>query len=354
MLGAVAVGLLGLIALELWGPRVALVAAGVAALYPSLAILGVALLSEPLFVALELGALYAVLRRRRPGAGRSWLVLAGVLCGLAVLTRANGGVLLLPLALAAWTRRPRWSARALAAPAAIVVAAVATVAPWTVRNVVVLRAAVPVATDLGQTLAGTYNPISAINRFHWRNTRRLPAADRPALAAPTEAARSAALSRAGLRYLAAHPLDVLSASTWNTARLLELDPAGRSNLAGELRSRSLARVSVAGFALLALLAAGGALTRRARAAPWWLWLIPVLMWAGTVPFAVNFSRFRAPIDPFLILLAALAVTAAGERVARAVGGTAWGWGRRAAAEPARRPRAALLRAAAAWPRATAV
>ena len=30
---------------------------------------------------------------------------------------------------------------------------------------------------------------------------------------------------------------------------------------------------------------------------------------GTVPFAVNFDRFRAPIDPFLILLAALAITA---------------------------------------------
>jgi hypothetical protein len=42
----------------------------------------------------------------------------------------------------------------------------------------------------------------------------------------------------------------------------------------------------------------------------------VLLWAGTVPFAVNFDRFRAPLDPFLILLAALALTAGAERAAR--------------------------------------
>ena len=134
LLGAAAVGLIALIALELWGPKVGLVAGVVAAIYPSLAVLGVALLSEPLFVALELGAIYAVLRRRRPGGSWRWLVVAGVLCGLAVLTRANGAVLLVPLCLAVWTGRPRLRPRALLAPAAIVVAAALTVLPWTLAQ----------------------------------------------------------------------------------------------------------------------------------------------------------------------------------------------------------------------------
>jgi hypothetical protein len=68
--------------------------------------------------------------------------------------------------------------------------------------------------------------------------------------------------------------------------------------------------------VLALLALAGLLAPRTRAAPRWLWLVPVLLWASTVPFAVNFDRFRAPLDPFLILLAAVALTAAGERVAQ--------------------------------------
>ncbi len=273
LLGAAAVGLIALIALELWGPKVGLVAGVVAAIYPSLAVLGVALLSEPLFVALELGAIYAVLRRRRPGGSWRWLVVAGVLCGLAVLTRANGAVLLVPLCLAVWTGRPRLRPRALLAPAAIVVAAALTVLPWTLRNASVLHAPVPVATDLGQTLAGTYNPASAARHFRWRNTRHLPAADASALAHP-EAQRSAALTRDGLRYLSAHPLAVVEASAWNTLRLLDVDRVARQDLAGELRSRGLARVSFVGFGVLALLAFAGLFARRLREGPWWLWLTP--------------------------------------------------------------------------------
>jgi hypothetical protein len=259
-------------------------------------------------VALELGAVYAALRARRAGA-LGWTAAAGMLCGLAVLTRANGAVLLLALALAV----PRRAIPVLAA------AAVLTVAPWTARNLQVLHAPVPVSTDLGQTLAGTYNPAAAADRFRWRNTRRLPRQDRPAAHRRTEAARSAALTRDGLRYLAAHPGDVALAAAWNTARLLELDPHARESLAGEVQSRTLAAVSVAGFAVLAGLALLGALTRRARRAPLWLWLAPILLWAGTAPFAVNFSRFRAPIDPFLELLAALPPAAAAPLARRAGG-----------------------------------
>jgi 4-amino-4-deoxy-L-arabinose transferase-like glycosyltransferase len=310
LLETVGVALIGLIALELWGRRVALLAAAVAALYPALAVLGVALLSEPLFVALELGAVYAALRAgARGGRALAWTAAAGVLCGLAVLSRANGAVLLVPLALAV----PRRAIPVLLA------GAVLAVAPWTLRNLAVLHAPVPVSTDLGQTLAGTYNPVAAANRFRWRNTRRLPPQDRPALKRPTEPERSAALTRDGLRYLGAHPGDAGLAALWNSARLLELDPSAREALAGEVQSRSLAAVSIGGFALLAALALPGAFTRRAGAVPRWLWLVPLLMWAGTVPFAVNFSRFRAPIDPFLELLAALTPAAAAPHVRRAAG-----------------------------------
>ena len=224
LLGAAAVGLIALIAMELWGPPVALVAGLVAALYPSLAILGVALLSEPLFIVLELAAIYAVLRRRRAGGSGSWrwLVLAGVLCGLAILTRANGAVLLLPLALAAWTERPRRRPRALLAPAVLVVAAALTVLPWTLRNASVLHAAVPVASDLGPTLAGTYNPASAAAHFGWRAARHLPPGYAPPRAL-SEAQRSSALARDGLRYISAHPLALVEASAWNTLRLVDGD-----------------------------------------------------------------------------------------------------------------------------------
>jgi 4-amino-4-deoxy-L-arabinose transferase-like glycosyltransferase len=82
---------------------------------------------------------------------------AGVLAGLMILTRANAATLLAPLTVAVWDARPRWSWRALAPPAALVAVALLTMAPWTVRNAVEFGSFVPVSTQLGTVLAGTYN-----------------------------------------------------------------------------------------------------------------------------------------------------------------------------------------------------
>src|SRR2546421_238778 len=54
-------------------------------------------------------------------------------------------------------RRPRLSVRSLAAPAITLVCMLLVVAPWTIRNALVLHRFVPVTTELGNTMAGTYN-----------------------------------------------------------------------------------------------------------------------------------------------------------------------------------------------------
>jgi hypothetical protein len=60
-----------------------------------------------------------------------------------------------------------------------------------------------------------------------------------------------------------------------------------------------------------LLGIAGIFARPARAAPLWLWAIPVLMLSTVMVLATN--RFRAPIDPFILLLAAVAVTGVWQR-----------------------------------------
>jgi 4-amino-4-deoxy-L-arabinose transferase-like glycosyltransferase len=304
-LGAAGVALLGIVAWQLWGAVLGLIAAGLAALHPPLTVLGLALLGESLFVVLELAAVAAALRARSTGALR-WAIVAGAFAGLATLTRNNGLVLLVPLVLLVWTgrRRPRWSA-----PLAVLAAALVVVTPWTVRNAIVLDAFVPVATNLGQTLAGTYNAQSARHDYRWRSTRLLPAARRAQLRAMTEPERSDALTRDALRYIREHPAAPAVVALQNTGRLAELDPEARSVLRLVVGSKRLALVSIAGFGAFALLALAGALTARARAVPWPVWLAPLLLGVSVVLFAVNFSRFRAPLDPWLILLAALAVGA---------------------------------------------
>ena len=115
IVGTLIVALLGVIAAQLLGRRVALVAMALGAVYVPLVLVGGSLMSETLFAALLLGALAAAIRGAGAGHRCRWALLAGVLGGLTILTRANGAVLLLPLALAVWDGRPRWSRRALPA-----------------------------------------------------------------------------------------------------------------------------------------------------------------------------------------------------------------------------------------------
>lgn len=120
--------------------RVGLTAAGIAALYPELVWQSVHFWSEPLFMALLWGALALVLAAGFSGRA-AVAALAGILLGLAALTR-DPALYLAPIA-AGWLllRRPReWR------PAAAFAVAIAlAVLPWTVRNWARYDAFVPVS-----------------------------------------------------------------------------------------------------------------------------------------------------------------------------------------------------------------
>ena len=119
LLGVLAVLLIYLVARRVWGETTGLIAAGVGAVAPPLAYLSAALMSETLFLVLELAAVLALLRYREERRLR-WVLAAGVMCGLCALTRANGLVLIVAgvVAVAAlgrarnggghWPRRPLW------------------------------------------------------------------------------------------------------------------------------------------------------------------------------------------------------------------------------------------------------
>src|SRR5262249_45529527 len=136
VLGTVIAVLIGAIALRLWGRRTGLIALALAAVYPPLILFSGALMTEPLLIALLLGSVVALLDRR--------LIVAGVLAGLAVLTRSNAILLLAPLAVGALVARPH---RRLLHAAAFVAIALAVVSPWTIRNAVAFHAFVPVSTE---------------------------------------------------------------------------------------------------------------------------------------------------------------------------------------------------------------
>ena len=69
--------------------------------------------------------------------------------------------------------------------------------------------------------------------------------------------------------------------------------------------------------MLCLLALAGAFTKLARTAPKWIWWVPILLALSVVLVNVETPRFREPVDPFLILLAAAAAATLTARLRRA-------------------------------------
>jgi 4-amino-4-deoxy-L-arabinose transferase-like glycosyltransferase len=297
------VALIGVLALQLWGRRVALIAMALGAVYVPLILVGQSVMSEPLFVLCMLGSLAAVLRR--------WAVVAGVLMGLAILGRANALILLLPLAWAVW-RYGSWRT-----VVALFVAAGLTVLPWTIRNAVELHHFVPVSTQFGSALAGTYNSDAMNDRENpasWRSLKRVRDYQDifSRVRTTNEAVLEKELRSASVAFIKDHPAYVLTVAYWTTRRMLDLASLDWSIHTASTISvgRFWGVVGVICFWVFALLAIVGAFTARAREAPLWFWSVPLLMYLGVVFLVVETPRYRSAIDPFVVLLAALALTVA--------------------------------------------
>ncbi len=330
-LGALAVILFYLIVKRIWGRRTALLAAALAAVFPPLVLLGRDLFSEALFIALELGAVLCVLEFRR-ARGLRWAAAAGLLCGLAALTRNPGPALAIPAIIGLWVLRPRLSRRAVAAPAVAASCMVLVVLPWTVRNAVEFGRFIPVTSGTGFALAGTYNELSRADDSHpatWRTPRIVPAYT-PLFLAPgiDEGTLDATLRREALSFVADHPGYVAEVTWWNLLRMFEVADGSVVDLDREPETTrgigSDTPISErVGLAIAVALAALGALAialsrrrpsvaERIPSGPLFLWLVPILLFLVSAPIN-GLPRQRTPLDPFLLILAAV--------------GLAWLWDR---------------------------
>jgi 4-amino-4-deoxy-L-arabinose transferase-like glycosyltransferase len=204
LIGAVAVPLTYLLGRRLSGPVAGLVGAAAIAFYPALLQYQALLLTEPLAATLLVASLLAYINAAspplpggaresdmdgpslpRPGMPR-W-ALAGVLLGLLALVRPEYLAIaaLLPLLALAWNvRGGNWRRAATAAGVSLLATAV-VLAPWTIRNAIVLDRFVPVSTGGGKALyIGTYLDADG----NGPKLRELLLSERPALRAQLGAA----------------------------------------------------------------------------------------------------------------------------------------------------------------------
>ena len=323
MLGTITVALIGLVALELFGATAGLIALGLAAVYPVDIELSTTLVAENLLTPLVLGAVYAGLRvgrAARPLTACGWVAGAGVLTGLATLSHQNGILILPPLMVAVWKREPRSLVDAGAAGPDRGAHDRSLDDPQ--------RRSSCTGSSRSRTRPGSRS--SARTTRPRRPTRTLPykwrifygiPGERPLIRQAsrlTEPQIGDRLQSQALRYIADHPLAPLAVAYHNTLRLFELEGSYAWHASAKAMSLPipLARAGVFSFWVLCLLALAGAFTKLVRGAPRWIWFVPLLLALSVVVVNVETPRFRAPVDPFLILLAAAGLATAAGWLAR--------------------------------------
>ena len=319
VLAPLTVALTWLLARRLFGPRVAIVSAAGIAIFPLVFEYYGLLFPEALAIPLTMAVLLAVLDRE-PTPRRAAAV--GVLLGASLLVRPSSFILLAAIA-AAWIfaagGRRGAAMTALAAAVAVLV-----VVPWTARNALTEGVGlVPISVQDGAAY-GTFNSEAANDEeypYAWRAIPRgyesdLGLDDPPA----SDAEFRSRLQDAAWEYIRAHPSSLFEAFYWNGLRrfwdlrspddaLAEVDPQGRS--------RAVRTAGLALYYVVLPLALVGLWRLRRRveiAAP----VLALFVAASLVFTVIAGTRYRAPLEPLLVILAAslLGPVASGRPTAR--------------------------------------
>jgi 4-amino-4-deoxy-L-arabinose transferase-like glycosyltransferase len=186
---------------------VALLAAAVYTVWPTALLYSSQLLSDPLYTFIFCWFLLTSLQFAERA---TWThsIAAGVLLGLAMLTRGNGVMmvgLLVPWSVWQFRRTPRVIVRGLA----ISFLAVVMLVPWTVRNYWKLHAFVPFDTSGGDVMLGSYNRIVATDPHYYGYwiypTAELPEYRNEITAPNDEVVRDHLEIRLALRWMGDHP-----------------------------------------------------------------------------------------------------------------------------------------------------
>jgi 4-amino-4-deoxy-L-arabinose transferase-like glycosyltransferase len=313
-----------LFARDLFSRRIGILAGAFAAIYPELYIYDGWLYTESLYIFLLFAVCYGLYRLQRTPE-RTWRIwiTCGILLGLLSLTRPNGvtaiGLFIIWAIIMAWQKLLTWRVTARGVLATTLIA-LALIAPWTVRNYLVTHTFIPVAIGDGTVLLGAYNEEALTQNTYpggpkgtWVN----PLESRPDVArsytlnpcsAPCEVAREGAFKDAALQWirdniyampylLKLHFVNMWQPNTFEidlpTARFPQ-QPSTQFVLS-MMKTFPIYVFVVAAFGFLVSL-------RRWRELLFIYFMI--LMTIAECIFYYGIPRFRAPIEPMLILLAA--------------------------------------------------
>lgn len=309
LLAALTVYLAWLLARRLFGSRTAIATAFVVALFPlSWEYFGL-LYPEALAISATLAVLVTFLGRGFPG--RSRQAITGAALGVALLIRPSSVLLLAGIA-AAWIVVGGWKG-GLAATALAAAVAALVVAPWTIRNAIVTDGGLIPISVQDAAAYGTFNDDSAsdpVYPYSWRPV----ISDMPdVLEGPPvdDATLRSGLQEAAGEYIAEHPFSLAEAFFWNgLSRFWDVRRPARAldEVPFEGRSEPVTAAGIAMYYLIGPLAMLGLWRQRSRRELLWP-LLAIALAASVVFTSASGTRYRAPLEPVIVMLAAAAVLA---------------------------------------------
>ena len=313
VVGVAIVPLVALLARRVLGPALALAAAAVVAVEPTLVAADSAGMAETLAVPLLTLGVLLLYRARATARVRDWVAVGGAF-GLVALTRSEGPILFVAIVgatLLLW--KDAELRRRLVCGAAALAAVVAIMLPWTVRSSTALDGLVVSSTNTSTMLAGTYcdsafsGPLAGV----W-DPACVPAQKPGSAEAPFVKEQL----KAALKYAKAHATELPKVMALREGRVFGLYRPRQEAYyeAGETRDMAWQRFALIFTAVASpfLLAGLLALWRRRRP------IGPLVAWLGTclvlVALTQGANRQRLMFEPVLaILLAAVPLLLARRR-----------------------------------------
>lgn len=312
LLGIATIPLIALLGLRLGGRRVAVVAAFVAAVYPNLWINDSLVMSESASVFFVVVALLCAWRFQQRFDYRS-AIITGVVVALAALTRSELVLLAPLLALIGFRAHPRleWLKRAVV----MLVVVGAVIAPWMIYNTTRFDAPVFLSANEGITILGsncdaTYG---GPKMGGWLTSCLSDVVIQPGEDASELSRRE---HKIAVRYMREHvrrlPF-VVAARLLRTADLYGLDDLVFLDVADQ-RGRISSWSGIISWWLLAPLAMVGWWRNRRRCG--WILLAPAISVFATAAIFYGAHRLRAPLEPVVVVCAAMAIarSALGQRL----------------------------------------
>jgi 4-amino-4-deoxy-L-arabinose transferase-like glycosyltransferase len=281
--------------------RAGLIAAALAAFSPELALMTGFLYTETLFMLLtSWSVVLLVAGFSGKGGWKAWIG-GGLLFGLGLLTRHV--LLFFPPVLFAAALLLKKTRPRVKGIAAFMVCAYALLIPWAVRNYRTFGALVPVATGGGQEFwIGSYLPFQG--KYHYDETREQ--IKKLSAGARDEVERDRLLTRAGLQNIAGHPAQYLGMAVRRFFRFFfqvyQDMPTGKPR---SFNALVLVVLALTYYPVLLLAFASAAFAKKS-----WIPMLPlygILLYSALIcAFVHVVPRYRIPLMPFFIVLAALA------------------------------------------------